>query len=431
MKEVDPDRVAKFEALRKAIAEQEPVRAEAIKAYNAAVEAALQRLHEAGAPFFGLLHEADLLHLEVGREIQAAVEDAEGDGRDEEADLLQDWLEAWDEVGSDMAITNADNPTRMKPPSPPISALLAKLPYRPADVERPPAGDRAIDPSVKASVESSWRRIDAWLARVAPGLAGRMNPGASPGGIAEAEKGLGMELPEAVRASYLVHDGSGVMALFPQGDYLSLRQMLDEYARWKCLVEEGLGDEGGDPEGPIQKVHCHPRWIPITDFRSGDHLMIDLAPAEGGKVGQLINFSHETGPEDVVAPGLAEYLAHLADGLEAGAATIGDDTYLAWNFARDTPGPGDVHPENQPAPATPPAPTTIGPAPRYFEFTEGTSSKFWEITREEAEMTTRYGKIGTRGQSTTKTFDTPQKAEAETAKIVAKKVKEGYVEKPG
>ncbi len=45
-------------------------------------------------------------------------------------------------------------------------------------------------------------------------------------------------------------------------------------------------------------------------------------------------------------------------------------------------------------------------------------------------MTTRYGKIGTNGQSTTKTLDSSEKAAAETAKIIGKKVKEGYVEKP-
>ena len=91
------------------------------------------------------------------------------------------------------------------------------------------------------------------------------------------------------------------MHLFPAGNYLSLDQMCDEYAKWKWLVEQGMGEEEGNPAGPIQKVHCHMNWIPLTDFQSGDHMLIDLAPAEGGKVGQLINFSHETGPEDVAA----------------------------------------------------------------------------------------------------------------------------------
>ena len=67
--------------------------------------------------------------------------------------------------------------------------------------------------------------------------------------------------------------------------------------------------------------------------------------------------------------------------------------------------------------------------PRRFECTEGTSNKFWEVSHEGTEMTTRYGKIGTDGRTTTKTYATPEKAAEEAAKITAKKVAEGYAEK--
>ncbi|MBA2542073.1 MAG: WGR domain-containing protein [Deltaproteobacteria bacterium] len=33
-------------------------------------------------------------------------------------------------------------------------------------------------------------------------------------------------------------------------------------------------------------------------------------------------------------------------------------------------------------------------AKRYFEFSEGTSNKFWEVWREGVSVFTRYGKIG-------------------------------------
>src|SRR5687767_3359435 len=64
--------------------------------------------------------------------------------------------------------------------------------------------------------------------------------------------------------------------------------------------------------------------------------------------------------------------------------------------------------------------------PRY-EFKEGTSNKFWEITLEGESFTTRWGKIGTDGQSTTKEFDSPQQARKEYDKLIAEKVKKGYV----
>jgi predicted DNA-binding WGR domain protein len=65
---------------------------------------------------------------------------------------------------------------------------------------------------------------------------------------------------------------------------------------------------------------------------------------------------------------------------------------------------------------------------RYFEMVEGPSSKFWEISGEDVTIVTRFGRIGTGGQSSTKI-----EADATTAlrlydKLILEKVKKGYVE---
>lgn len=64
--------------------------------------------------------------------------------------------------------------------------------------------------------------------------------------------------------------------------------------------------------------------------------------------------------------------------------------------------------------------------PRY-EFVQGTSSKFWQIELEGESFTTTYGKIGTEGKSTTKSFDSAEKAQKEYDKLVKQKTKKGYV----
>ncbi len=66
---------------------------------------------------------------------------------------------------------------------------------------------------------------------------------------------------------------------------------------------------------------------------------------------------------------------------------------------------------------------------RYFEFIEGSSSKFWEIVMDGSSFTTRYGKIGTEGQQSLKEYDSPAKAQAEGQKLIAEKTKKGYLEK--
>jgi len=66
---------------------------------------------------------------------------------------------------------------------------------------------------------------------------------------------------------------------------------------------------------------------------------------------------------------------------------------------------------------------------RHFEFVEGSSSKFWEITLDGSSFTTRFGRIGTSGQESLKEWDSADKAKKEYDKLVAEKVKKGYVEK--
>jgi DNA ligase len=80
-------------------------------------------------------------------------------------------------------------------------------------------------------------------------------------------------------------------------------------------------------------------------------------------------------------------------------------------------------------PATPPASTGGSTMKRYFEFVEGTSSKFWEISTSGSDVTTRWGRIGTDGQSKTKTFKDEAAAKKEYDKLIEEKTGKGYIEK--
>ena len=65
---------------------------------------------------------------------------------------------------------------------------------------------------------------------------------------------------------------------------------------------------------------------------------------------------------------------------------------------------------------------------RRFEFSEGTSNKFWQISREGAALTISFGKIGSKGQSQLKEFASDAAAVAERDKLIAEKTKKGYAE---
>ncbi|MCX5740881.1 MAG: WGR domain-containing protein [Proteobacteria bacterium] len=63
--------------------------------------------------------------------------------------------------------------------------------------------------------------------------------------------------------------------------------------------------------------------------------------------------------------------------------------------------------------------------PRY-EFTEGSSSKFWQIDLKGASFTTTFGKIGSAGQTSLKEWSDAATAKKEHDKLVAEKTKKGY-----
>ncbi|MBI1904473.1 MAG: DNA ligase [Planctomycetia bacterium] len=90
-------------------------------------------------------------------------------------------------------------------------------------------------------------------------------------------------------------------------------------------------------------------------------------------------------------------------------------------------------PPSAPKAASPPAtkPQVQGATamPRRFEFVEGKSSRFWEIAVEGGDVTVRFGRIGTDGQTQTKNFTDEAAARKHADKLIAEKTEKGYVER--
>ena len=86
---------------------------------------------------------------------------------------------------------------------------------------------------------------------------------------------------------------------------------------------------------------------------------------------------------------------------------------------------------------TPPSPTTkkgertmtttTTTGARRFEFTEGNSAKFWEVLVRGAEVTVRYGRIGSQGQTQAKSFADATAAQKHADKLIGEKLAKGYV----
>ena len=65
---------------------------------------------------------------------------------------------------------------------------------------------------------------------------------------------------------------------------------------------------------------------------------------------------------------------------------------------------------------------------RRFEFSSGSSNKFWAIDLAGGSFDVRWGRVGTDGQRQTKRFASAQRAKTEAEKLVRQKLAKGYVE---
>jgi len=65
---------------------------------------------------------------------------------------------------------------------------------------------------------------------------------------------------------------------------------------------------------------------------------------------------------------------------------------------------------------------------RTFQYSDAKSHKFWNIDLSGTSFTVTYGRVGSSGQTQTKTFASAEKAQAEADKLVREKVKKGYIE---
>ena len=90
--------------------------------------------------------------------------------------------------------------------------------------------------------------------------------------------------------------------------------------------------------------------------------------------------------------------------------------------------PSFVGVREDPVPAPKPAPAVPAPVARRFELSGGGSHKFWEVAVQGKEVTVRYGRIGSDGQTSTQFLVSAAAAAAHADRLVKEKAAKGYRE---
>lgn len=192
-------------------------------------------------------------------------------------------------------------------------------------------------------MQAIWDRIEGWFKLYAPEKGSHFQPGATEDEIRQAEVAMGVQLPDDIKASYRLHNGSNRHFLIGDRQFHSLwklhslAEMVDHWNILKETIETTFPKQDeivfeADFEVAEDKVPVYwgsviqvatgwwyPEWVPILEFGNGDALCIDLAPEPAGQIGQVIEFWHETGSRNMaVAPSWQAFLVAFADDLEEG-----------------------------------------------------------------------------------------------------------------
>jgi cell wall assembly regulator SMI1 len=132
---------------------------------------------------------------------------------------------------------------------------------------------------------------------------------------------MGLELPEEVRASYRIHDGTyrrgACLKLFGWNYLMPLDSVVRSLATLREIGEHMRDFVRENPSGPMKADYWNPRWVPLMKDEESNYTCIDLDPAQGGFVGQVIDCTRYEGNR-VLAQSWGDWLSGLADGLEAG-----------------------------------------------------------------------------------------------------------------
>ncbi|MCC6333999.1 MAG: DNA ligase [Myxococcales bacterium] len=223
-----------------------------------------------------------------------------------------------------------------------------------------------------------------------------------------------------------------------------------DHLRRELARVEALGGEGLMARQPGSRYEAgrSSTLLKVKSFHDDEARVIDHLPGAGrhkGRLGALLveladgtQFSVGTGfsdrereaPPKVGAVITFRYQELSNAGVPRFPSFVGERIDKV--MAPSSPSPKARRVKAVTAPSTPPpASVPRSGKGRRFELVAGTSSKFWEISVDGAAFTTTYGRIGSKGQTTLKSFGSAAQAQAEAEKLIAEKTKKGYRETAG
>ncbi|MEO7311008.1 MAG: SMI1/KNR4 family protein [Chitinophagaceae bacterium] len=180
-----------------------------------------------------------------------------------------------------------------------------------------------------------WQEIEGWILANGPPMMGTLNGPATAGDLKMLEAKLDQQLPQDFKDFLSVHNGQKgrSLALFDRDTMSNLEEIgivwefcnemlpsLDDYCQRSFGVKMS-----STPDAGINDHWWSASWIPITSDGAGNHICIDLDPAEGGTKGQIIRMWHDDPGRALLAPSFSEWIGNYVADLKNGKYQFEDD----------------------------------------------------------------------------------------------------------
>lgn len=183
-------------------------------------------------------------------------------------------------------------------------------------------------------MRETWDRLEAWLRTHTPWIYEQLAPPATGAQLLAAEEAMGCTLPADFKDSYRIHDGTVPHHMWMRGrgahygerpsgflydaeDFLSLKFII---SHWQDICESRFPIVPGvlcNVRGPVKREGSYRTKIPLAGTTNVTYYL-DLDPAPGGQVGQVIRYTGDDVRAVCVAPSYGVWLATIARLLEEG-----------------------------------------------------------------------------------------------------------------
>lgn len=217
-----------------------------------------------------------------------------------------------------------------------------------------------------------------------------------------------------------------------------LKHLQKELARIESLGGEGLMLR--EP-GSVYEVGRSSTLLKVKTFHDAEATVLDHQPGKGrhkGRLGALVvqledgtEFSVGTGFSDAQRedpPPVGSTITFRYQELSDGGVPRFPSFIRTRKRAAGSAKPSTQEASSAKKKAAPGTGKKVAGKRRMFEFNDGKSSKFWEIGIDGTDVTVRYGRIGSDGQTKTKSFAGADAAEAHMEKLIEQKTGKGYEE---